>query len=617
MMNYLQTSSRLQRVISEGLAYLLFAIVIAYSLATLHYGIDMNHEGFSVSTPLRYALGDLPFRDEVGLFGRGYDIVMWPIFSLFPNIGLYALRLIGVGLIIGTAFGLYLLLKRFCPSWLVAASLIAFIFPASLEGNQAPSYQLLGTHLLYLSVILWCFACINTKWKWTVFFASLAGIIYFLGLVSNFNLFMVPIVPGIFIVIGLYRKKRDSAYLEASFVFLTVSTLLVLTSVVFLFTNGLMESFIESYEATMDGPLYNKPLTVKIIGLIGSVWARKWDIVVWVVGICYLYYMMHIINYRRPSLNAVLASLAIFGSLCIGFYLIAPHYQPLPHPYRRLGFSRFPYLLFDTTVCFHVLALLVKNEKGYSRVNEGTWKIAKTAILLSIGALFVTKSVFSGNGFYGAIYGISPIYAIGIVSIARSGFAKNRIGVLSLTRYNILCVGLGIFCLILGFFNFRHHYQVIPDRDKPIKYLTESFTHPKLRGIKSTPRRVKAIEQTLNFLKPLVKPGDYLFAYDDIPMFYYLTDTRPAVKTVFFERALSTKLKKKSVDYMIQHKRIPKYAIRCVGDWFKTDATGKLLDYSVDPKIDPANAFIHKNYKVIKTIFPFDIWERKDVADDF
>lgn len=73
--------------------------------------------------------------------------------------------------------------------------------------------------------------------------------------------------------------------------------------------------------------------------------------------------------------------------------------------------------------------------------------------------------------------------------------------------------------------------------------LHERFQQPRLRGIVSTPTRVREYDGIVTALRSRTSPGDYVLAFDDLWWINYLTDTRPPLRSVLiapnrFPRAL-------------------------------------------------------------------------------
>jgi hypothetical protein len=78
-------------------------------------------------------------------------------------------------------------------------------------------------------------------------------------------------------------------------------------------------------------------------------------------------------------------------------------------------------------------------------------------------------------------------------------------------------------CILTGLlFAFSSPYF---DRSSRVKMFS-SVHHKYLKGIFTTPERARAIDELLLTSSVYIKPDDFVLAYADIPMFYYLTETR-------------------------------------------------------------------------------------------
>jgi hypothetical protein len=57
--------------------------------------------------------------------------------------------------------------------------------------------------------------------------------------------------------------------------------------------------------------------------------------------------------------------------------------------------------------------------------------------------------------------------------------------------------------------------------------MTATVEHPLLIGVLTTNERAKVMQELLDELKEYVKPGDFIFAYEEISLIHFLTQTRP------------------------------------------------------------------------------------------
>jgi hypothetical protein len=166
--------------------------------------------------------------------------------------------------------------------------------------------------------------------------------------------------------------------------------------------------------------------------------------------------------------------------------------------------------------------------------------------------------------------------------------------------------------------------------------LNTPFTYGRLRGIYSTKERVTDVEELLRWLAPRVRPGDFLLAYSEIPLLYYLTDSLPALNyTANYPPPWSSAVPRDAVKYMLRQKRVPAYAVR---ETVSPANIGKQLDflpfaarawpvrifmpklikypphrrfvvYSNSEETDPVNAFVMKHYRLVKSMGSFEIWQ--------
>ncbi|NNE33421.1 MAG: hypothetical protein HKN40_13755 [Winogradskyella sp.] len=86
-----------------------------------------------------------------------------------------------------------------------------------------------------------------------------------------------------------------------------------------------------------------------------------------------------------------------------------------------------------------------------------------------------------------------------------------------------------LYCLALAFFAVKS-YNIYNGAyfDSGSRYLKTYAINDKLaQGIYTTEKRAQIINDLLVNLEDFVAPGDYLFAYDKIPMVHFLTETKP------------------------------------------------------------------------------------------
>jgi hypothetical protein len=202
---------------------------------------------------------------------------------------------------------------------------------------------------------------------------------------------------------------------------------------------------------------------------------------------------------------------------------------------------------------------------------------------------------------YKAMFGLLPLFATGVVGVSRSLLDSAR----GAGRQNEVAVFMVALCVAAGIFCFRErassNYQ-----GRPIDELGQAFAHPLLSGIRDFPRKVRIIEGITAALESRVAAGDLLLVYDNAPLLYYLTQTRPALDLVWPTKVLDPSVRARSVEKMIENRRMPRFAVRVRRPprW-----TTDKYPYSTDPAVDPIHAFVHENFRRVDRSHYFEIWE--------
>ena len=144
---------------AAALPFVLFAGAFAFGLYRIRLGINTTDEGFYLSAPMRYALGDVPFRDEFLNPHRMFDIVLWPLYRVFPENTVYHLRLLWLIVQTACALSLYGVFRRFAPGWIPALACVATLFVSNMIWS--PGYHLMGTFFFVLAWSLWLTGCLS------------------------------------------------------------------------------------------------------------------------------------------------------------------------------------------------------------------------------------------------------------------------------------------------------------------------------------------------------------------------------------------------------------------------------------------------------------------------
>lgn len=147
----------------------------------------------------------------------------------------------------------------------------------------------------------------------------------------------------------------------------------------------------------------------------------------------------------------------------------------------------------------------------------------KEMSFISLLSLFILLFVPLGSdiGVRNAGYGMHLAYPVSLSFLLRKQYLQK------LTIRNLLLVVNILFIFITLIYGTVSAYQYTY-RDTDVRTdMIYQVSHPKLKWVFTTETRAKTIQDLLNNLSEFIEPGDYLFAYEAIPLVYYLTDTKP------------------------------------------------------------------------------------------
>lgn len=87
-------------------------------------------------------------------------------------------------------------------------------------------------------------------------------------------------------------------------------------------------------------------------------------------------------------------------------------------------------------------------------------------------------------------------------------------------------IGIGVMIFACLYYSYFYPYF---DKTNRLN-MNYSVNNYHMKGIYTSAGRANALNELLNASAKYVKPNDYVFAYDCIPLYYYLTDTKPFIK---------------------------------------------------------------------------------------
>lgn len=555
-------------------------------------GINLTDEGLYFSAPYHYRFGVLPFKDAIHNATRQYDLLMAPIFILFPNITVLQYRIFGVLLHLSSLVAAFFLFSKFAPPLLVAVLSSIFFMINNFSGTPTPSYNLLVTVFGTWSFVLWNYALLIKGSGKKIILTILSGLFLFATVISNMSTVTLLFVPVAF-VIFFYLNKKSSHELSPTIIMLSTTIFLFLLSGIILLISGLMPFFGEAIKNdAFSSNLSQGGVVAKIL--------RSWEGVISVAP--YSFYLTYLVFIIYPSflwlaglLNSktklILASLLLISIL---LFLI----PVLSYPLFDL------ILVIFSVLSLPVILIYLSKTKRDEKI------IFSLAIIWSLIQV-ISFAALSTNAMQASVKGVFFLFLVAVISIYR------LLLIIPFNNHNDKLMKFFIFTTIsalLIVFGIKgvKIYKNTNYLEVNYKRLVNSFKYPKLAGIYSIPEKIKPLEELLNYLKPRLKKGDYLLAYNDLPLLYYLTDTQPLYPNVWlFEAWWPLKYRKKLLEKMTNKGIKAPYAIHIVTNpgygWGTPIAEGKSVDLKEPGECLICN-YVENNYVIEKFVFPFEIW---------
>ena len=595
---------------SRKLQYLLsvpvFILLLGFGLFRATKGFDISETGYYITSAMRYALGDVPFRDEIINVIHPYDLIFSFVFMICPDISLLQLRYLYIGVHLGSSLMLFIILSRYASPLLVALSCGVMFLMNNFSGIMVFNYNSLSSDLSVISMVCWLFAITSSRKAPSFLFSLLGGFFFSMTVISYPPLGVLICIPVMTMIIAFISSEKERRHIQSSVTFITTFGVVMLSAGIILAVSGLIPDFLQAF-SDIRSATFGNAQTFNLTK-IHSIWKDFFYIApigFSILGILLLPLSLIILpwknNYYFSWAIAFMASvliLFVLPDLLTKEIAIYPEELSYHAGYVNVISSAF-------TLILSVL-LLFFNNRHFVIPEVKDWRTIVNAIIAWGGLSVLIYCGFSGNYFRASPHGVMPLFVIGMVGIYRIAdhYATQRKieDIRSIMWRALFFLIIAVFFIIGLNFNYRSIY-----RDSEADKLTAGFTHLKLKGIYSTPAKVEVIEELLDYLKDRVMPGDYFLAYNDLAMLYFITHTRPAYAiSNATEWWASYSVRKRLVRRIIENNRIPEYAVRMLAvpdsEW----------DAKPDYRDSPLDSFVKSRYYLEKIIYPFEVWHLGD-----
>ncbi len=567
----------------------MFLCLFLYGWWRASKGFDLTDEGMYISTGMRYTLGDLPFRDEVMNILRPFDILVSVIFRVNPHISLFHMRIVGLSTHMLAIIVFFLLVSRYS-SPVIASLLCSVVFLINnFFGIMTPSYNLLSNAFSLLAISLWLLSTVIEKKRLILAAgAGLSGAVAVLSYLPLMGPYFLLLLYMAFLIFN-DRNRRTVALL-----FISSFSAGIALFFFYFFSSGIWSDWLIWYKAVIETNLaYNRGLFTKFLDVLRELRHNSLSgigtITILSIGI--------LCAPGRSNFGNILLAILILIFQMIAYCLI------FLHGMQDIRFIPLNMIVFSI---FLALALIVYDRLVHPlRENDHSeWPMVRNLLFLWGLLLAVTCGVSSNNGIRNFTRGAAFLFVPAMLflwQIITIYLKKQGTGDMRMTLRPLMIIIVILFFLGEAlYFNYNTVY-----RDLPIRKLTAEFSHQRLKGIYSTPDKVRTVEELLRYMDKRVSPGSYLLAFNYIPMIYYLMGARPAYLTVWARDDWALPFREKLYEQTMERGKISEYCVRMLAE--PEDDWKRAMPYEADSLLD---SYVKKEYYLENIIYPFEIWHR-------
>ncbi len=506
--------------LKEMNSVLFFSLLVVYQIAFIFQGVDVGDSGsyanfyqliFKSPDSVQYSF----MFWLSGVFGALY-------MKLFPGLGIWGLRLLGVLVSTSTLLIAYQLLKKYLNKGHLQLSLLILVL--FINNNPKEFYYNNFSSLIYLLVAWSLFTGLRDHKLLPLFFS---GALVALNVFNRVpNILALGIMAGIIYYGYLYhtgykRQLKQCVAFIAGFLACTGLVLLVMHLMGHLkvYVNSLKIVFAMGQKTKLSDGTDADYGIANLLKLL--YWQYKFSFIAATLFFVFVLVFVPIFNYLKTKFPFIVTKHIFSRSLLLLLMLALIISGKIDNIIM---------IYFFTGICLMSAAAIFITNKN-----------KEISLLMFLGIFIaVVHPMGSSTGIHTVIiyslwlaFPIALEYLLTISSVRidlnlSAKFAdfnsKLVLSDVQLTEIKKTGCGIVIFaCLFQSFFYpyFDRHNRL--DMHYPIhnKYMGGIFT---------TKERASALNELLQESAKYVKPDDYVLAYDNIPLYHYLTETKPYLR---------------------------------------------------------------------------------------
>ena len=508
----------LSRLASAGInEWVFFALIFLYHISLTFQGIDLLDEGFH-ATFYQRIFSD-PVSVQYSFFYWFSGIVGGLVLKLAPGLGLWGLRFAGSIVSMATIFIAYRMVRKILPRGIIQISMIILALYINSEPKDI-HYNTLSALLYFLAAFL-MFNGLKKGNPWTIFLC---------GAVLGLNVFSrLPNVLGAglglaIIFDGIVRKRKLMEVVRSILVFAAGFMLVLIAVLATMYAMGHLDIFIHSIQF-----LFSLTTTTgKQDGLAGSYGMSRLfyvlikqhgisvSLVIILAGLLVFFKILFDAADRSGKQKFRVKALMILLASIMALDLIFTERLALQHlTYLFTGLcviSSLAYLFGDYTYEEKLLSFI-----GLFIMAAHPFGSAPGIMTVIIYSMWISFPMAMGMLSTMTNHDIELNYKIRDVSENRILFES------SFLKKSMFWLGSVIIILcVRHIFVFPYFY----DRHNRTG-MVYGIHSPNTRFIYTSAARAKALNELMEASNKYIKKGNSVLAYDAIPMYHFMTETRP------------------------------------------------------------------------------------------
>ena len=492
MTNYLT-----EKIPSLKTSWVPYVLIPVYYLIIMFQGFDVCDEGFALTSYQQ--VFNAPETVEYNMLFWLTTVLGGLFFEIFPNGGILSFRVLGAITLMLTMFFAHKTLKLYIKKQyiLIAFFMVMIVRPFGIVNF---SYNHLSGLLAVINVMILFRGIIKGSYK-MIFISGVITAVNSFSSLPNLSLFVLLLAIPFYAYVSNNSKKYILHNMMLYFAGGLMGFAIVLTTMRLL---GHLEIFEKAFSMIVDHS-EEADSNHNLVMLLKKYAKNYLDVIkhgslFFFCGICFLVVSVSRIHriYKwisYPVLFVVLAySFKDRFIACVYFFSITGAISHIINPKLSKDVRLLSFVALLTT-----LFLPLGSDAGMLNVGHAS-------IWLSLPFFFALVLNFNE------------------IKLRIDGLRLNRDFIFCKSHfYNLVVVVLMSYFTVKAYNVFNGAYYDPGSRLKKIAKVNNDLS----KGIYTTERRAEIINEALGQLRGLIKPGDYLLAYDKLPMFYYLTQTKP------------------------------------------------------------------------------------------